>query len=61
MANPDRPNWKAMKWLLRYMKFIENEGLIYKSDHKDIELLGFMNSDYVGNRDNMKSTSCYAW
>lgn len=43
------------------MKFTEHEGLIYKGGHTNFELLGFMDSDYGGNRDNRKSMSYYAF
>ena len=30
MANPGREHWEAIKWLLRYIKYSINHGLIYK-------------------------------
>nr|XP_048331591.1 secreted RxLR effector protein 161-like [Ziziphus jujuba var. spinosa] len=61
MANPGRGHWEALKWLLRYLKHTANEGLIYKKDSSEVELNGYLDSDYAGDRDKRRSMSSYAF
>lgn len=46
-----------MKWLLRYLKFTVNKGLVYKGCKAEIELVGYVDSDYVGDRDKIRFIS----
>ena len=48
----------SAKRILRYLKGTVNFGLLYKKD-EDTELIVFSNSDYAGDFDEQKSTSCY--
>ncbi|XP_060670432.1 secreted RxLR effector protein 161-like [Ziziphus jujuba] len=50
-----------MKWLLRYVKQTLNEGLIYKGNQESVELNGYLDSDYAGDRDKRRSISAYAF
>lgn len=59
MSNLSPKHCEALKWLLRYLKNIFNEGLNYKSANNGVKLKGFMDVDDSGNRDNRKSTSFY--
>ena len=61
MSNPGRSHWEALKWLLRYIKGTVNEGLVYHSSKKGVELTGFVDSDYAGDRDKRRSTTAYVF
>ena len=59
MADPGRDHWEALKWLLRYIKGSINEGLVYKSSKAGVTLVGYVDSDYAGDRDRRRSTTAY--
>ncbi|KAL5555664.1 hypothetical protein UlMin_037900 [Ulmus minor] len=60
MINPGKSNWEAMKWLFRYIKGTTDIGLIYeKKKGTKLGLEGFVDYDYTGNKDNMRSTTLY--
>nr|XP_048318598.1 secreted RxLR effector protein 161-like [Ziziphus jujuba var. spinosa] len=61
MSNPGRCHWKAMKWLIRYLKLTVNEGLLFKSRKGGVELLGYTNADYAWDLDKRRSISAYAF
>ena len=56
MSKPYSNHMTAAKRILRYVKGTIDYGLIYKSD-KESELIGYCDSDYVGDLDDRKSTS----
>ncbi|GAA0155218.1 transmembrane signal receptor [Lithospermum erythrorhizon] len=57
LANPGREHWKAVKWILRYLKGTSNMCLCY--GNQDAILESFMDSDMAGDLDSKKSTSGY--
>ncbi|XP_062114135.1 secreted RxLR effector protein 161-like [Humulus lupulus] len=59
MANPGEPHWVGLKWLLRYIKGTLNYGLHFKKAKGQIQLEGFVDSDYAANRDNRKSVTSF--
>ncbi|XP_060667889.1 uncharacterized protein LOC132799611 [Ziziphus jujuba] len=59
--NPRRSHWDAMEWLMRYLKFTTNEGLLFKGSQEGVELLGYTDADYAGDQDKRKSISTYAF
>lgn len=59
MSNPGREHWLAMKWLLRYIGSTTDIGLMYKKNGNQIDVEGYVDSDYAGDRDSRKSTSAY--
>ncbi|KAK0588475.1 hypothetical protein LWI29_001474 [Acer saccharum] len=59
MANPGKGHWNAMKWLLRYISSTTSVGLIYDCSNSVIDLVGYVDSDYAGDRDKRRSTSSY--
>ncbi|XP_060670860.1 secreted RxLR effector protein 161-like [Ziziphus jujuba] len=50
-----------MKWLLWYLTHSVSEGLSYKGNSSEIELIGYVDSDYAGDRDRRRSTSSYVF
>ena len=59
MAKPGKGHWNAMKWLLRYISTTTSVGLIYDCANCDLDLIGYVDSDYAGDRDKRRSTSSY--
>ncbi|KAK0603791.1 hypothetical protein LWI29_008696 [Acer saccharum] len=59
MAKPGKGHWYAMKWLLRYISSTTSVGLIYDCSNSELELIGYVDSDYAGDRDKRRSTSSY--
>ena len=51
MENPCRDHWEAMKSLLRYIKSTISERLVYKSSKSNVNLVGYVDLDYVGDSD----------
>ena len=60
MAKPNDNHWKAAKKVLRYLKGTLNFGLLY-IDKFDVQLPGFFDSDWIGNLDDRRSTTRYAF
>ncbi|GKD95841.1 retrovirus-related pol polyprotein from transposon TNT 1-94 [Tanacetum coccineum] len=58
MSNLGREHWKAVKWLLRYLKGTSKATLYFS--RKEVILEGFSDSDYGGCLDSGKSTTGYA-
>ena len=56
MSKPYSNHMTTAKRILRYVKGTTDYGLKYKSD-KECELIGYCDSDYVGDLDDRKSTS----
>ncbi|KAK4841553.1 hypothetical protein QYF36_006375 [Acer negundo] len=59
IANPVKGHWNAMKWLLRYISSTTSIGLIYDCANSVVDLVGYVDSDYAGDRDKRRSTSSY--
>ena len=60
MSKPTKLHIQAVKRILRYLKGTSSYGIFYKKGGKE-ELLGFIDSDYAGDKDNSKSTSGYVF
>lgn len=61
MSNPDMPHREALKWLMRYLKFIMNVGIKFSKHVKEVVLTGYVDSNYAPHRDNRKSNTCYVF
>ena len=59
MANSGMEHWKALKWLLRYLKGTWDHGLVYEKTKQEVHLTGFVDADYASNKDNRRSTTAY--
>ena len=59
MSNPGVEHWKAVKWILRYLKRTSDVGLCFKKGQ--VELCGFCDADLTGDFDSSRSTSGYVF
>ncbi|KAJ7516879.1 hypothetical protein O6H91_21G002900 [Diphasiastrum complanatum] len=57
IQNPSIYHWKKAKRVLRYVSSTFDFGLLYKSE--DLSIIGYSDSDFVGDRADRKSTSAY--
>lgn len=62
ISNPGDEHWKALKWIMRYVKGSLDIGLVYSADaHYETEIAGFVDSDYAGSLDTRRSLTGYAF
>ncbi|KAL4029866.1 hypothetical protein IC575_008094 [Cucumis melo] len=60
MSNPGKEHWKAVKWVLRYLKGSASVSLCYSRDcDKSTLLEGFTDADYAADLDKRRSLSGY--
>ena len=59
MSNPGKAHWDALKYLLRYINSTLNTGLCYEKRKNTLDLVGFVDADFAGDRDSRKSTTSY--
>ncbi|KAM6600577.1 hypothetical protein CsatA_020186 [Cannabis sativa] len=57
MGNPGMEHWKAVKWLMRYLRGTTDVGLMYSPDGNELAVNGFVDSDYAGDIDTRRSQS----
>ena len=60
MDQPHEIHWKATKRILNFVQGIRTHGIFYKEKY-DLDLIGFTNSDWAGDRKNRNSTSGYVF
>jgi hypothetical protein len=60
MEKPHESHWNATKEVLRYLKGTLDYGIKY-IDASDVELIGYSDSDWVGNLDDRRSTTGYVF
>ena len=62
MDDPDKGHWKAVKWVLRYIKGTIDVDLIFKKDSTGKqECVRYVDSDYAGDLDKHRSTTRYVF
>ena len=57
MVNPTSNHWTIAKRVLRYLKGTIDFGLVYEKGVKDLNVIGYSNSDFIGDVEHRKSTS----
>ncbi|XP_052198350.1 secreted RxLR effector protein 161-like [Diospyros lotus] len=57
MSNSVKSRWDALKYLLRYINGFVNVGLSYKKRFSTLDLIGYVDFDFAGERDTRKSTT----
>uniref|UniRef100_A0A803MZ89 Uncharacterized protein n=1 Tax=Chenopodium quinoa TaxID=63459 RepID=A0A803MZ89_CHEQI len=60
MENPSTLHLNTAKRIFRYLKGTLDHGLLYSTSH-DFKLWGYCDSDFVGDIDDRKSTTCFVF
>ena len=61
MANLGREHWNAVKWIFRYLNGTTGYGILFARQHGDNSVVGYVNSNYAGNIDDIRSTTSYVF
>ncbi|KAL0453502.1 UNVERIFIED_CONTAM: Retrovirus-related Pol polyprotein from transposon TNT 1-94 [Sesamum latifolium] len=61
MANAGLPHWEALKWLLRYLHGSMNTSIKFSKISNDVNLVGYIDSNYANDRDSRRSTTSYVF
>ena len=61
MSNPGSEHWSALKWVLRYINGTSHVGLDYCKRYNSLDLVGFVDSNFAGDKDTRKSTTAYVF
>ena len=59
MNNPGKEHWKAIQWILRYLRGTTSHALCFGGS--DIVLKGYVDVGMAGDKDNMRSTTGYVF
>jgi hypothetical protein len=60
MPNPCKVNWKAVKWILRYLKGTKDVGLLFNGSLNNAKsFIGYVDADYGQDLERQKSTTRY--
>ena len=60
MSKPGREHWKAVQWILRYLKGAVNSNLTFKKN-STLLVEGYSDSDYATDMDRRRSVTGYAF
>lgn len=61
VTNPDNQHWLAAKRILRYFKGTLRYGICFDGENGYLELTGFVDADWGGDRNDRKSTTGYVF
>jgi hypothetical protein len=61
MSKPGKHHWEAVKWIFRYLKGTTGHGIMFSSEKGDPSVVGYVDSDYAGDMDDMRSTTGYVF
>ncbi|KAH9688531.1 Integrase catalytic domain-containing protein [Citrus sinensis] len=62
MHNPSKRQWQAVKWILRYIQKTMDVSLLFERDDTLGQgVIGYVDSDYVGDLDKRRSTTGYVF
>ena len=59
MENPGKEHWEAVKWVLQYLRGTSNYCITF--DGCSDEVCGYVDSNFVGDLEKRRSTSCYVF
>ncbi|XP_073138629.1 secreted RxLR effector protein 161-like [Henckelia pumila] len=62
MSNQGIEHWKALKWILKYIKRVSDLGLVFKEKNESTNpIVGYVDSDFAGNLDTRKSLTGFVF
>ena len=59
MANPGEEHWRAVKWVLRYLRGTSDHCISF--DGREGSVCGYVDVDYAGDLDKRRSTTGYVF
>ncbi|XP_031285874.1 secreted RxLR effector protein 161-like [Pistacia vera] len=59
MSNPGMEHWTTLKWMLKYINSTVCVGHEYCKRNTALDLVGFVDADFAGDKDTRKSTTAY--
>ena len=59
MNNPGKENWKAVQWILKYLRGTTSHALCFRGS--DIVLQGYVDVDMEGDKEDRRSTTWYVF
>ncbi|XP_031281789.1 secreted RxLR effector protein 161-like [Pistacia vera] len=59
MSNPGMEHWTTLKWMLKYINSSLCVGLEYCKRNSALDLVGFVDADFAGDKGTRKSTTTY--
>ena len=60
MVDPGKEYWNAIKWIFRYLTGTRDFGILF-DQRAGTEVVGYVDSDYAGDLDSRKYTTCYVF
>ena len=60
MADPSKEQWNAVKWIFRYLTGTRDFGILFYQ-RASTEVVGYVDSDHVGDLDSRKSMTGYVF
>ena len=61
ITNPGREHWNTVKWIYRYLNGTTGYGILFARQHGNNSVVGYVDSDYVDNMDDRRSTTGYVF
>jgi len=61
MSKPGRQHREAVKWIFRYLRGTMGHGIVFGNQQVDHLVVGYVDSDYVGDLNNRRLTTGYVF
>jgi len=61
LSNSRRQHWDIVKWIFRYLRGTANYGIMFSRQHGNPSVMRYIDADYAGNLDDMRSTTSYVF
>ena len=62
MSKPGKEHWKAVQWILRYLRHTSKFGLMFDQRAANLEqIVGYSDSDFAGDLDERRSLTGYVF
>lgn len=59
MSKLEKRDWEAVKYIFRYLKGNMSYGIIFNTEQCDSSVLGYFDSSYAGDMDDIRPTTWY--